>query len=113
MTATNKVLVAPQNLQAVDTIYYTSPDKGQGTIIDSISCTNYSAGTIKVSVNIPVPGGTAANPNVQIKTRSIAAGATERFPELTGRFIGPGYPLSFLCDTATAGNVMVTGRELT
>lgn len=113
MTSTPKVLIAAQDVPNTQTSLYPSPPGGKGTWIDKATATNYSANPATLSINLVPSAGTAGNTNLLIKTRSIAAGATDQLPELVGKFMNPGDFISALAGTATAINIAVNGRELT
>jgi hypothetical protein len=50
---------------------------------------------------------------VVTQTKTIAAGATEVFPEQVGQILGPGDFISTLAGTASALVLRISGREIT
>lgn len=116
MTATSKILIAHQNVENAQTTKYTSPvaaSGGKGTWIDKFTATNYSAGVQTISVNLVTVGDVAGNGNLVVKTRSLAAGETYFFPELVGKFLGPGDFISWVASAAASISAGANGREVT
>jgi hypothetical protein len=112
MAATPTLLIAPKQAEAAQTVQYTSPLAGKGTLIDKFTATNTSAGAVTLSVNL-VADGTASDNDLIVKTKPIAAGATDTFPELVGSFLNPGHTISTIASAATAITIRSNGRELT
>lgn len=116
MTATPKVIIAAQDAPNAQTTLYTSPlvaTGGKGTWIDKFTATNYSGGTVTLSVNIVTLAGAAGNSNLVVKTKAITAGATDTLPELVGKFLNPGDFISVIAGAATSIAIASNGRELT
>ena len=113
MTSTAKVLIASQAAPNANTLLYTSPAGGKGTWIDKATALNYSASAAVLSVNIVPAAGAPASENLVLKTKSIAAAATDLLPELIGKFLNPGDMIYVLAGTATAIGIAINGRELT
>lgn len=113
MTATPKVIIAAQDAPNAQTTVYTSPAAGKGTWIDKMTATNYSAGAVTLSINIVTLAGAAGNSNLVVKTKSLAAGATDTLPEIVGKFLNPGDFVSVVASAATSISLAANGRELT
>lgn len=113
MTTTPKVLAEYQNIPSSATDFYVSPTSGKGTYIDKITSTNYSGGTVTVSVWLVPASGSAADSNKVVSTKSLAEGEAYTFPEIAGKFISPGSKLTALCSAATSANLGASGREIT
>lgn len=113
MTATPNILIAAQDAPNAQTTVYTSPTAGKGTWIDKFTATNYSAGAVTLSINIVTLAGAAGNSNLVVKTKSIAAGATDTLPEVIGKMLKPGDFISVIASAATSIAIASNGRELT
>jgi hypothetical protein len=112
MPATATVLIAAKQAENAQTTQYTSPAGGKGTLIDKFTATNTSAGAVTLSVNL-VSDGTPSDNDLIVKTKSLAAGATDTFPELVGQFLAPGSTISTIASAATSLTIRANGRELT
>ncbi|HEY8878275.1 MAG TPA: hypothetical protein VIN03_11965 [Roseateles sp.] len=112
MPATPTVLIAPKQAEAAQTTQYTSPVGGKGTLIDKFTATNTSAGAVTLSINL-VSDGTPSDNDLIVKTKSIAPGATETFPEIVGSYLAPGSVISTIASAATSVTIRSNGRELT
>ena len=110
MSVTAKVLVPSKTVENSQTTQYTA-DKVT-TIIDKFTMTNYSASTVKVSVNLVKSGTSAGNASLIVKEKVLAASETYTFPELIGQILNNGDFISTLSDTASAVNMRVSGREI-
>lgn len=113
MTATAKLLVAAQDLANASALLYTSPAAGKGTWIDKVTAVNHDAAAHTVTFNHVPSAGSAADANLVVQAKSIAAGATDTLPELVGKFLPPGAALYGFADAATSVNIEINGRELT
>lgn len=111
MTVSAKVLIPAKIAENAQTTQYTAT--GVTTIIDKFTATNYSAATATLSVNLVTSADTAGNQNLITKTKSLQAGETHTFPELTGHILAPGGFISTIAGTATAINIRASGREIT
>ena len=112
MPATPTLLIAPKQAENAQTTQYTSPAAGKGTLLDKFTATNTSASSVTLSINL-VSDGTPSDNDLVIKARSIAAGATETFPELVGSFLPAGAIISTIASAGTALTIRANGRELT
>lgn len=112
MPATATVLIAAKQAENAQTTQYTSPVGGKGTMIDKFTATNTSAVAVTLSVNL-VSDGTPSDNDLIVKTKSIAAGATDTFPEIVGQFLAPGSLISTIASAATSLTIRANGRELT
>lgn len=110
MAVTAKVLVPAKTAEATQTSQYIAD--GVTTIIDKFTATNYSASAATLSVNLITATFSAANSNLIVKTRTLAAGETYIFPEISGQVLGPSATISTLAGTASAINIRVSGREI-
>jgi len=112
MTVSQKVLIAPKQLENSQTTQYTTPT-GAKAIIDKATVTNTSAGNVTVSVNLVTVSTSASASNLIVDARVIAPNETYTLPELIGQVLQTGDFISTLCDTATAATIRVSGREIT
>jgi len=110
MAVTAKVLVPAKTAESTQTSQYIAD--GVTTIIDKFTATNYSASAATLSVNLITATFSAANSNLIVKARTLAAGETYIFPEISGQVLGPSAFISTLAGTASAINIRVSGREI-
>jgi hypothetical protein len=111
MAVTAKVLIAAKTAENVQTTQYTAPS-GVYTIIDKFTATNYSAAAATISVNLIGTGGSAANGNLIVKTKTLQAAETYTFPEITGHILDPGNAISTLASVVSAITIRSSGREV-
>ena len=112
MAVNPTVLIAAKTAENSQTTQYTA-GAGVRTIIDKFTATNYSGSTAVLSVNLVASGGSAADSNLAIKEKAIAAGQTYTFPEVVGHVLPPGGFISTLAGTASALSIRASGRETT
>lgn len=112
MTVNAKVLIPAQNASNSQTTYYTA-STGVRTIIDKFTATNYTAGAVTLSVNLVTVAGSAADSNLVVKTKSLAAGETYTFPEVVGHVLDAGGFISTIASAATSITIRASGREIT
>lgn len=112
MTVTAKVLIPAQNASNSQTTYYTA-GTGVRTIIDKFTATNYSGGAVTLSVNLVTAAGSAADGNLVVKTKSLAANETYTFPEVVGHVLDAGGFISTIASAATSITIRSSGREVT
>lgn len=105
-TISQVLLVAPQQLSASDTVYYTAPALTTAKIGRAVF-SNTTAGVVTITVNIAT--GAAAPANQLIDARALAPGETYVSPELAGAVLPAGYSLRMLASAATSITVMVSG----
>lgn len=113
MTTTPAVLIAAKQAEIAQTTQYTSDASGKGTWLDKFTATNTSGSTASVSVNIVTISDTAGNQNLIVKTKSLAAGETYAFPELSATFLDPGGFISTIASAATSITIRANGRKIT
>ena len=111
MTVTVKNIIPAKQAESSQTTQYTASNCK--TIIDKFSATNATATAATLAVNLVPYGGTAADGNLILKTRSIAAGECYCCPELVGHVIESGGFISTLAGTASALTIRASGREIT
>lgn len=112
MTVTAKPLVEAKFAENAQTTQYTAP-VGTRTIIDKFTATNVTGASATLAVNLVPSAGAAGSSNVVTQTKTIAAGATEVFPEQVGQILAPGDAISTLAGTASALVLRISGREIT
>lgn len=110
MAVLAKVLIPGKTAESSQTTQYIAD--GVTTIIDKFTATNFSASSATLSVNLVTAAGSAGNGNLIVKTRTLIAGETYIFPELTGQVLGASAFISTLAGTATAINIRASGREI-
>ena len=110
MAVIAKVLIPAKTAESSQTTQYTAT--GVTTIIDKFTATNFSASSATLSVNLVTAAGSAGNGNLIVKTRTLIAGETYIFPELTGQVLDTSGFISTLAGTATAINIRASGREI-
>lgn len=111
MTTIAKPLVVAQYAANSETTVYTA-SSGMRTILDKISAYNGTAGAVTLTIKI-VPNGGSAGASNTLAVKSIAAGATETFPEIIGQVLEAGGFVSLLAGAATSIVVRISGREVT
>lgn len=111
MTTISKALVDSKYASNAETTEYTAA-AGMRTIIDKISAYNGTGAGVQITVKL-VPNGGAAGASNILAVKTIAAGATETFPEITGQTLGPGAFISVLAAAAASVVIRITGREVT
>lgn len=111
MTTTVKVLIPAKISENAQTIQYTAP-AGVKAIIDKFIATNYSGAPASLSINLVTAAGAAGNLNLFPKTKTLQAGETYTFPEITGAALEPGDFISTLASAATSISIRCNGREI-
>jgi len=111
MTTTVKNLIPSKVVENAQTTQYTA--SACKTMIDKFTVTNTTASAATLAVNLVPYGGTAADGNLILKTRSIAAGECYCCPELVGHVLEQGGFISTLAGTASALTIRASGREIT
>lgn len=111
MTVTATTLIEAKNAENVQTTQYTSTNVR--TIIDKFTATNYSAGAVTISVNLVASGGTAADANLIVKTKTLQASECYTFPEIVGHVLEVGDFISTIAGAATSVNIRASGRVIT
>lgn len=111
MTVTVKNIIPRKQAENAQTGQYTATNCK--TIIDKFTVTNTTAGTVAFSVNLVASGGAAADSNLIIDTKGIAAGECYACPELVGQTLEPGGFISTLAGAAASLTISASGREIT
>ena len=83
------------------------------TMIDKVTVTNTTAAAVTFSCNLVPEGGSVADANAVIKTKSVAAGDTYVCPELVGHVLEPGDAISMIASAADSLTIRASGREVT
>lgn len=106
-TITQIQLVAPQQLAAVDTVYYTSPTQTTTKIGRSVF-TNTTASAVSITAGITT-GGALGVSTTLISARTLAPGESYVSPELAGQVIPAGSQLHCLASAATSITFSASG----
>ena len=105
------VLIPSISLLAATTTQYTAT--GKTAMIDKFTVANFSGAAAVFTVWLVPSGGSAANANVLIYQRNIAAGETYLCPELVGQLILSG---GFIATNVGTGSNLLScranGREV-
>lgn len=83
------------------------------TVIDKFTVTNVTTNNIDFSANLVANGDTAANDNLVLNSRTIAAGETYTCPELVGQTLEAGGFISTLAGAASSLVISASGRVIT
>lgn len=110
MTTRAAVLLQAKQAENSQTTQYTSTNVT--TIIDKFTATNVSGGAVTISVNVVESGDTAGTDNLIVQAKSIQAGETYLFPEMTNRILGAGDFVSTVASAATSINIRMEGRVI-
>jgi len=112
MSVTAKGLV--NAVFAKDTIIteYTVP-ASKSAIIDKFTATNTDASSRTITIYLVPSGGTSDSTNQIIKTKAIAAAATQDFSELQNQILSTGDSIRVVASVADVVNIRVSGREVT
>lgn len=92
--------------------YYTAAAAVKARI-DAFTVTNYSGSAATITIWLVPSGGSAADTNIIVKTRSIAAGASGRILEAIGQTLEGGGTLQMQASANSAITVAVSGVEQT
>ena len=106
-TITQMQLVAPQQLAATDTVYYTSPTQ-TSTKIGRAVFTNTTASALTITAGITTGGSLTAS-TIMISARTLAPGEAYVSPELAGQVIPAGSQLHAYASAATSVTFGVSG----
>lgn len=112
MSVIVKTLVAPLQLQSVQTVQYTAP-LGTKAIIDKATVTNTSSLVRTFSVNLVQSGDSASNANLIIDSRAVQPDETYLCPELVGHELDSGAFISTIASATSTLTLRVSGREIT
>tara|TARA_R110000868_G_scaffold322175_1_gene583154 strand:- start:144 stop:482 length:339 start_codon:yes stop_codon:yes gene_type:complete len=104
-------IIPAKNLENTQTTQYVAPSSTT-TIIDKFTATNFSSGTVNVSVNLAAASEATGNSNLIVKTRTLQPGETYTFPEIVGHTLPSGGFVSTLASAAAAVNLRASGREI-
>ena len=105
-----KNIIPARNLENTQTTQYVAT--GVTTIIDKFTATNFSSGSVNVSVNLASSGQATGNSNLIVKARTLQPGETYTFPEIVGHILPSGGFISTLASAAAAVNIRASGREI-
>jgi hypothetical protein len=111
MTVTAKCLLEAKYAENSETTQYTAT--GVRTIIDKFTGCNVTAGAVTITIKLIASGGTASADETIVYQKSIAAGETYTFPEMTGQVLNAGGFISTLASAATSIVIRISGRENT
>lgn len=111
MAVTNKQIIPGANLTASDATYYTVP-ASTACIIRKLTCTNYSAAPVTVTINLVPSGGSSQNANLIAKTQVISAGETFGFYNIENHVLMAGDKINALASAATSVNIIASGAEI-
>ena len=106
-----KCIIPSKQLEAAQTNQYIATNSK--TMIDKVTVTNTTSAAVTFSCNLVPEGGTVADDNAVIKTKSVAAGDTYVCPELVGHVLEPGDAISMIASAATSLTIRASGREVT
>lgn len=111
MTVTAKTLISSKFAANTDTVEYTAPANTR-TIVDKFTATNTDSGSVTISVNIIEVGGSVGSSNLVVKTKSVAAGATEDLSVLQNQILEAGEKISVIASVASKMVIRASGREV-
>ena len=94
------------------TTYYTCPASTK-VQIDKFTGTNTTGVAATLSVNLVPSGGAAGASNLIVSAKSLAAGETYTFPEITQHYLNAGGFVSTLGGTNNAISIRISGRAVT
>jgi hypothetical protein len=106
-----KNIIPRKQMENAQTTQYTAV--GCKTIIDKFTVTNTSLANVPFSVNLIAESGSAGDPNLVVKQRTLAPSETYTCPELVGQTLESGGFISTLAGAATSLTVSASGREIT
>jgi hypothetical protein len=111
MTVTAKCLLEAKYAENSEVTQYTAT--GVRTIIDKFTGCNVTAGAVNITIKLIASGGTASADETIVYQKSLAAGETYTFPEMTGQVLNAGGFISTLASAATSIVIRISGRENT
>jgi len=109
MAVTPAVLIAAKQAEDSQTTQYTAA-AGTKVLIDKFTATNTTGSAATLSVNLVTSAGSAADSNLILDAKSIAAGETYTCPEIVGHVLAAGDFISTLAGTASAITIRAGGR---
>ena len=104
-----KTLCESTQLSTSLVVLYTA-NSGRAAL-DKVTGANVSGGAVTVDVHIVPLNGAASAANKVVSAKSIAANATDIFPELTGQIMEAGSTLQAKASAATSINFRASGRD--
>ena len=104
-------IIPSKQLEVAQTNQYIATNSK--TMIDKVTVTNTTSATVTFSCNLVPEGGSVADTNAVIKTKSVAAGETYVCPELVGHVLEPGDAISMIASVADSLTIRASGREVT
>ena len=112
MATINQVqLVAPVQMPASDTLFYTAPALTVAQIGRAVF-TNTDTVAHAITANLVAAAGTSSAANQVISARSVAPGESYVSPELAGAVLPPGAMLRGLADSAAKVTLVVSGIQV-
>lgn len=106
-----KNIIPRKQMENTQTTQYTAV--GCKTIIDKFTVTNTSVANVPFSVNLIAESGSAGDPNLVLKQRTLAPNETYTCPELVGQTLESGGFISTVAGASTSLTVSASGREIT
>lgn len=104
-------LLEAKYMENAATTQYTAPAGSSRVVIDNLSLTNTSGGSVVVSANLVASGGAAAGSNKVLQDTTISPGSRLEFL-LQGQYLNGGDFLSTIADTASAIVMRLNGRVI-
>jgi len=111
MSVTINQLIAPQQVAATATTYYTSTRAT--TRIDSFTLTNTDTAAQTVTVYVIASGGSASAANMIISAKSIQPGECYIATEMIGKTLPASSFVQALCSTASKVTIEASGIVVT
>lgn len=111
MAVTVTVLIPAKIAENTQTTQYTVP-AGITTIIDKFTATNFSGTAATLSINLVTGGDTPGDQNLIIVNKSLTAGQTYTFPEITGQALATAGFISTIASAADSINIRSNGRQV-
>lgn len=111
MATKGKRLVGGSQLTTSAATCYTAPPNTKARI-DAMVATNTSAVAVTVTVHLVSQGGSAADSNVILKAKNLAAGESYTVREALGQWLEAGDMIQALASAATAVTLVASGVEV-
>lgn len=80
--------------------------------VQAFVLTNTSGGAVTVTVHLVPSGGSAADANMILKTKSLNAGESYKVIEAVGQWLSPGDKIQALASAVTSVSAMLGGIEV-
>lgn len=111
MTVSIKQLIAPTQIAATATTYYTATRVTAR--VDTFTLTNTDTAAQTVTVYLIASGGSASATNTIISAKSIQPGECYVATEMIGKTVPSGSFIQALCSTASKVTIEASGIEVT